>query len=298
MFLSRYLTMVMAIVLTSLVASAAEPLVLELPERVAVRSSMVSVADVVRLSGGNRGLRERIAQLDLAEFKSREESITITRRVVEYRLRLAGFDNRDFIISGADRAIVTLSRRQITADEVVAAARAELLRRLAVPHDTITVELARPIAVKLPEVPIDEPIMITAQPHGSLSAAGRAQMDVVISSQGNRLLALSVLFDVKQGSASADPYNAGLMMPTSGGSPNRTPPTTAAGPVLVRNQQRVTMQVRSGELVVTAVGEAQQEGRLGQSILVKNVDSKKMITARVSGPATVEVDLPAPTGGQ
>jgi hypothetical protein len=290
--------MVMAIVLTSLVASAAEPLVLELPERVAVRSSMVSVADVIRLSGGNRGLRERIAQLDLAEFKSREESITITRRVVEYRLRLAGFDNRDFIISGSDRAIVTLSRRQITADEVVAAARAELLRRLAVPHDTITVELARPIAVKLPEVPIDESIMITAQPHGSLPAAGRAQMDVVISSQGNRLLALSVLFDVKQVSASADPNNAGLVMPTSGGSPNRIPPTTAAGPVLVRNQQRVTMQVRSGELVVTAVGEAQQEGRLGQSILVKNVDSKKMITARVSGPATVEVDLPTPTGGQ
>jgi flagella basal body P-ring formation protein FlgA len=51
------------------------------------------------------------------------------------------------------------------------------------------------------------------------------------------------------------------------------------------------MQVNSGGLKVAAVGEAQQVGKLGQTILVQNIDSKKMVSARVTGPATVEVDL-------
>jgi flagella basal body P-ring formation protein FlgA len=49
--------------------------------------------------------------------------------------------------------------------------------------------------------------------------------------------------------------------------------------------------VRSGALVGSAPGDAIQEGRLGQTIQVQNSASKKVLTARVTGPATVEVEL-------
>jgi flagella basal body P-ring formation protein FlgA len=53
----------------------------------------------------------------------------------------------------------------------------------------------------------------------------------------------------------------------------------------------VKIQVVSGALTVTVLGEAQQDGRLGQNVLVQNVDSKKVLTARVTGPGVVEVEL-------
>src|SRR5262249_44946500 len=120
--------------------------------------------------------------------------LTVTRRVVEYRLQLAGFDRREFQVTGAERTTVALTRRAVTADEVVTAARAELLRRLAVPPESVAVELVRPVAVKLPEVPAGEPVTITVQPRGPLAAAGRAQMDAAISAGGEKVLSLAVLF--------------------------------------------------------------------------------------------------------
>ena len=44
-------------------------------------------------------------------------------------------------------------------------------------------------------------------------------------------------------------------------------------------------------VTATAAGEALQEGRLGQTIQVQNVDSKKTLLARVVGPGLVEIDL-------
>jgi len=288
----RFLAAVAAVVFSAVAAPAADPVVLQLPERAAARATVVTVADVAKLSGGDEATRDRIARLDLADFKPREDSLTVTRRVVEYRLQLAGFDRREFQVTGADRTTVALTRRAVTADEVVTAARAELLRRLVVPPESVAVELVRPVAVKLPEVPAGEPVTITAQPRGPLAAVGRAQMDVAITAGGEKVLSLAVLFEVKPTDVKApDVGLPGAVVP-AGGIPTAQAQPPATGAVLVRPRQRVSMQVRSGELTVTAVGEAQQEGRLGQSILVQNVDSKKMITAKVTGPGTVEIELP------
>jgi flagella basal body P-ring formation protein FlgA len=51
------------------------------------------------------------------------------------------------------------------------------------------------------------------------------------------------------------------------------------------------MTARVGALVVTALGEAQQDGRAGEVIRVENVDSKKVVRARVTGPGAVDIEL-------
>jgi len=71
------------------------------------------------------------ARLDLADVKPREQTLTIKRQVLEYRLRLAG--NRH--LRGADDRSRShnghrCTGRSVTADEVVAAARSELFRWL------------------------------------------------------------------------------------------------------------------------------------------------------------------------
>nr|WP_320147968.1 flagellar basal body P-ring formation chaperone FlgA [uncultured Anaeromusa sp.] len=60
-------------------------------------------------------------------------------------------------------------------------------------------------------------------------------------------------------------------------------------PVIMRRGTAVTIQVRQGEMIVSASGEALQDGGIGQRIRVKNLVSKRIVTAKVIDEATVEV---------
>ena len=62
----------------------------------------------------------------------------------------------------------------------------------------------------------------------------------------------------------------------------------AAPPVLlVRRNQTVVMKIRGEGFTITAVGQAMQDGRLGDVIQVQNVDSKRLVTARVQEDGSV-----------
>ena len=58
---------------------------------------------------------------------------------------------------------------------------------------------------------------------------------------------------------------------------------------LVRSGEAVTITVRAGGLQVQTRGVAAQAGRLGDVIRVVNADSGRRVSARVVGPAAVEV---------
>ncbi|MDR2339207.1 MAG: flagellar basal body P-ring formation chaperone FlgA [Deltaproteobacteria bacterium] len=58
---------------------------------------------------------------------------------------------------------------------------------------------------------------------------------------------------------------------------------------MVTKGETVTIIAQSGGLKVTALGEARENGALGQTISVINLDSKKSVSGRVIGPGQVEV---------
>jgi hypothetical protein len=292
MRLSRLLFAVaLGIVPTAILA--ADPVTVELRERATVGTSVVTLGEVALISGGDANTRAMVSRIDIAELKSRDAAVTLGKRSVEYRLLLAGFDANGVRVTGAEKSVIALAKRAITVEEVLTVAKAELLRGLA-GAESVAVELAVPVVVKLPEVPADERPVITAKPRGQVAANGRVQMDVSIASGGTTLLSFAVYLDVKSAAHPEQP-----VMPAAGtafANPNAaTTPQPPAAPastaVIIRPRQRVSMEVRTGGLTVKAVGEAQQEGRLGQMILVQNVDSKKSIMAKVTGPSTVEVDI-------
>jgi flagella basal body P-ring formation protein FlgA len=272
----------------------AEPVTVELNERATVGKSVVTVGDVALVSGGDVATRTRVSQIDVAEFKSRDPSVVVGRRSVEYRLLLAGLEPAAVRVAGAERVTVTAVRRTVTVEEITAAARTELLRQFGNPADPVTVELALPIVVKLPEVPADERVVITAKPRSRPTSSGRVQVDVTLAMTGETLLSFPLHMEVRSQSSLSVPV---APVAQAGGVVPRTTVTPVGGTqfasteILVRPRQRVEMQVNSGGLKVTATGEAQQAGKLGQSILVQNIDSKKTVSARVTGPGTVEVDL-------
>lgn len=62
-------------------------------------------------------------------------------------------------------------------------------------------------------------------------------------------------------------------------------------PPLVRRGDRVMLLVKSNQLMVTAAGEAREEGRKGDRIKLVNLLSKKEVTGRVLDEHTVQVDF-------
>lgn len=253
------------------VARGADPLTVELAPQAKVTAPLVTVADVATVTGGSASARARAGALDLAELKARDGGTTIGRRAVEYRLLLAGIEAR---VSGPERVAVSRARRAVTVEEVVTATRTEVLRQFA--PGTVTAELASPVVVRLPEVPAGERAVITAKPRGRTGDTGRVQMDVGVAAGGETLLSFAMHFDVQ-------PLARGVT--AAGGT------QFASTEVLIRPRQRVLIQVINGGLKVTAVGEALQSGKLGQTILVQNVDSKQTISARVAGPGVVEPEI-------
>ncbi len=290
-FTPRFVVAGLTALAVAAAARAADPVTVELAGTATVGKSVVTVGDVALVSGGDADTRARVARIDLAELKARDPGVTVGRRAVEYRLVLAGFEPAAVRVTGAERAAVTVARRAVTLEEVTAAARAEVLRPFTNPAEAVAVELAVPVVVKLPEVPADERAVITARPRGRPGATGRVQVDMAVAVGGETLLSFAVHLEVRPvGRPGAAVVPAGGVVPpvplvAAGGT------QFASAELLIRPRQRVEMRVTSGGLTVTAAGEAQQAGKLGQIILVQNVDSKKTVSARVTGPGTVEVDL-------
>ncbi len=270
-------------------ARADDPVTIELTATAAVGKSIVTVGDVARVSGGDAPTRDRVARTDVAELKARDTGAVVGRRTVEYRLLLAGFEPGAIRVVGAERATVTAARRTVTAEEVATAVRGELIRQLAGGADAPAVELALPIAVTLPEVLADERLTISARPHGRPPAAGRVQMDTTVSVNGEPLLGFPVHLNLRPTGAAPGglPAAPGVSRPGAAAGAQPVDPNV----ILIQPRQRVEMLANGGGFKVTAIGEAQQAGRLGQTIPVQNVDSKRTVYARVTGPGTVEVDI-------
>ncbi|MBI5760056.1 MAG: flagellar basal body P-ring formation protein FlgA [Planctomycetales bacterium] len=65
----------------------------------------------------------------------------------------------------------------------------------------------------------------------------------------------------------------------------------AETPVLVKRLDVVKLVAKSGILIVTTSGEALQDGRVGERIRVRNVDSKAIVLGRVISATEVEISL-------
>lgn len=274
---------VLAVLCGGAVAPAAEPLRVELRDRATVGAVLVTVGDVALVTGGDAAARAAVQALDLAELKVRQPSGSVPRRAVEYRLRLAGVDAR---VSGAERTSVALATRQLTSDEVLNAARAELFRAHPNPTDAV-IDLAAPITTKLPDVPVNERPTVTAKPRGAPGPNGRVQVDVTVASGAEHLLSLAVQCDV-QSLTGARPAGgvlpAGAVVPAPGAG-------FAAAELMMKSGDPIDIRVNGTGFSATAKGTALQAGKMGQTVQVLNTSSKKTVLGRVVGPRTVEVEL-------
>jgi flagellar basal body P-ring formation protein FlgA len=294
-----------------------------------VHSRSVTVGDVAALNGGTAGIRARIAQVDLGDVPAAGQTLPIKAKQIEFRLLLADFPSSSFSIKGAGEVIVTGARDPITAEMVQTVAREALLRRLPWPAEDLSINLVRPIVLQLPQAADWEKPTLKGEPHANVAGIGRSQIDVSIYVNGEQKLTLPVCFQtdllqkiavcrfaIKKGEAVTEdkvfperrPFdtNNGTIIPYETvlgrklsramspgqmiGSFDLDPEAAGDNGAAVQARQPVKILARLGAVNIVATGEAMQEGRVGQIIRVQNLDSKKVVPGRVTGPGTVEVE--------
>ena len=62
-------------------------------------------------------------------------------------------------------------------------------------------------------------------------------------------------------------------------------------PAVIHSGDLVRIYARKGALNISTQGQARTDGRLGETIQVKNITSNKLIHCRVDGPGTVSVEF-------
>lgn len=313
---------------TSVSASvAAKTVTLHLRPQATVGGSDVLIGDIAILEGGDAKTRNRIDKLDIADPPRAGQSLHIPRAQVVYRLQLAGIEESLCQVRGARSVSVSTQMFDVPEKDVVEAARHALLEKLGPNQDDFDVHLSQPLRGPIRLSGSRDSLQLAARVRTARSLIGRVQVSVTILSSGKQQLELPVNFDVqlfqsvavaKQRIERGQPLTKESVYferrPADGAADPLIESTSLAGakakrtilptqvisaadvefgaednPVLVKQRDVVKMLVRAGGLRIAASGEALQDGRAGQMIRVRNVDSQNIVLGRVVDRSVVEI---------
>jgi flagellar basal body P-ring formation protein FlgA len=290
-------------------------------------SRTVVLGDVAELTGGSDAFREHLAKIDLGDVPANALQASVKKRQIDFRLKIAEVPARSIRLVGDEECIVHLERQSVTRDEIAEAAKAAILKRLPWPARELELSLAKPIVAVLPEADRSD-VTFRIEPHAPSVGLGRMQMDVNVLVRGEHKLSLPVYFDVRLiqpvlvarrslatgeilidensltdrravdaqaripqpatllGKRIRRPVAAGQLLTDA----DVIDEPVAAAKAAVKSRQPVKMVVRLANYNVEANGEAMQDGKIGDRVQVRNIDSKKVLYGRVTGPGTVEVE--------
>lgn len=241
----------------------ADTIVVMLPAKASSGSATITLGQVARIHGGDETARQKLATIDLADRSKNDTAVTITRRQVELRLRLAGYTEEAVLVGGAGSFVVSFAKKSVPVEDAIAAAKKSLLDRF--PNSAeLKLEVAIPPTARMPEVGEKDPVEFVVVPHASDVKIGRNQMDVTIKVNGETKLVFPVHLEVKSGKSDV---------------------------VLVTPRRPVKLVVQSGALRVEAPGEVLQDGREGETVQVRNSSSKKQLFGRVIAADRVQIEM-------
>ncbi len=325
-----------------------------------IGSSILCVADVADLRGGDETLRRRIGELDLEDTPLAGMQTEITSRQIEFRLRVAGVDPQRVTVRGSvvrvaipqaamgsrisDRQVVPPSRNALFASRsrvradieqeldieqtVLTAVRKCLSKQLPWPENNVDIQLAQPLPRELLERTLTAETTCLAELRTAGAPLGRVPVRIVLKAPGQRPLEVPLQLNVRHFEdvvVTTKPLARGhrflpadlelgrqdvtqlagyctsaelligqqakRILPAAQAirTVDLEPVSRTAEPPLVKRRDRVKATGSSGVLSVTVVGEAMQDGRVGEIIKVRNIDSNTLLQGRVVNANEVQI---------
>lgn len=276
------------------------------------------VAAISVLNPAGAELAQALAQIDLGQTPAAGQRLVWRRAQVEQRILAARLNLSEAVFSIPDEVTITGRGQELNQDIL----RLALEKYLAEtePYRSGTFQLVTVNFGTLPTLPPGR-VAYRFVPQASSNPtylagnfffavegqeAGRArvtaQVDLTVPALvATRTLARGHILAEEDLSLTQIPYTQGkgaLLDPNqavgqtlkgnvSAGDPIRDRNLTKS--ILVKRGDMVTIVAQQGGLKVTASGQARQDGALGDTIGITNLDSKKNLTGRVIGPSQVEI---------
>lgn len=291
---------------------------IHLPREIAVDSNVPSLGQI-GIIHGEASLAVRAGEIAMGRIAAPGQQITIDRLTVLSRLASNGIPASKVKLTGAEEIKVRQQGQTIGADEFVGLARL-FLERNPPARSICESELMRgPVNLILEGSRQDvklSPRLLRS------SAPNQVRIQIAVVSGGKEIASREVGFRLKfnshkvvtlveipaGGVISPENVKVGKTVssypdPADWGTPyglvarRRLPANTVLssnmiGPVepaiVVKRNQNVIIRIAAGGLVVTAMGQTVEEGSAGEYVRVRNVDSQRIILARVNEDGTVE----------
>ncbi len=290
---------------------------MHLPRTVRVRGESLRLGRIGVIRGSDVELCKKVSDIPIGRMPWSGEKIIFDRRAIRSRLASAGISPSMVWITGAEKVTVMLDETTFEAAKLIRSAEAFLEKN----HPSSPgYGWRRMTQVKDLVIPVTKDIELIARPAKD-SPKGYAKVEVAVTSAGRELAKTDLLFkrlypaqqafairDIAPGETitlentrialvsrerqSADKWVSAYGMVAV----NRIPAETAIRPslvktkkptIIVRRNQTVQMKIQGRYFLVTASGKALQDGCEGDWIRVQNIDTNRIIGAKVASDGTV-----------
>ncbi len=289
-----------------------------LPREVAVKGSDIKLGRI-SIIRGEEALVSKAGEAALGRISIPGQQIVIDRSLLLSRLACSGIPASKVRLSGAEKITIRRQEQIIKGSEFVEPAIAFLKEKL--PADSV----CQIDPVQIPDDLIipkeNEAVKLTPLLVGGTSA-NLAKVQILVSQYGRQIGLREVTFRLKynrrkavtmvdipagtiispenikiENTISNYPRSDGWKPPYGLVAKRQLPANTVLRPymlspvkskVVIKRNQNVVIRVDRPELMVTAIGKALQEARGGEYIKVRNIDSQRIILARVNEDGTVE----------
>jgi flagella basal body P-ring formation protein FlgA len=289
-----------------------------LPREITVENNLLSLGQVSIIRGGE-SLVAKAGKIPLGRISVPGQKIVIDRPMVLSRLASNGIPASKVTFSGAEKITVRQQLRTVSSGEFVSLASSFLKTNPPGASVCQWNPIRKPKDFVVPETSKDTNFSLRLV---RSSVRNRARVEITVLSGGKKIEVREVIFGLKYNSRQAitkvDIAAGGLISsenvkietkqsdypePADWKSPygliakHRLPANTVlrrhmAGPlkppIVVKRNQNVVIRIERPGFLITAMGQTMQDGKVGEYIKVRNVDSQRIILVRINEDASVE----------
>lgn len=250
-----------------------------------VDETVIFLDQIATLSGGSTLMRQRLAKMDIGELPLNADRVVVSSEQVKFRLLLANVEESQFHITGAKRTMVAERENAISPRKIaLAAERIVRSRHLGDPRRT-NISAQRAIVTPTIELGPNDRAVLDAAIQGRVPSEGKVRVDVSVGVNGRVREVVPITVEITSDDANVNP------MPDPRVRPAAYPERASSGKdFAIKTRDIVKIIAQVGAARLEASGEAQQDGRLGDVIRVRNLESSRIVSGRIESRGIVVVD--------
>ncbi|MBW7990125.1 MAG: flagellar basal body P-ring formation protein FlgA [Planctomycetes bacterium] len=294
------------------------PLQIYLPREITIKDKHLSLGQV-GIIRGQKSLVAKASKIALGQISAPGQKIVIDREMVLSRLACNGISVWKVTLTGAETVTIKQQERTIRSDEFIKLASSFLEKNppgisvcgfnpIRIPRDFIITGTDKDISFS--------PRLVSSR------AINQAKVEITINSGGKKIGTCEVIFGLKYNCRQAvtsvniparaviSPDNVKIEKITSNypESVDWKPPygliakrqipaktllhpnmlSPVKSPIITKRNQKVVIRIDMPGFLITAFGKAMQDGRAGDYIKVRNVDSQRIILAMINEDGSVK----------